>query len=213
MKTINKFLIMATLPVAALVGCGSDNNGGGGGGGGDSAATLGAEGTQIERLARPVINEGLILSNDFLNAFNMIPPTADLTEAAAPVLAEAAAVITAADMLDDKQDITVEQVVGAFLPDVMRIDTTLRIPPGKAAYNAGVSGSKGILTGGRKIEDDVGDITLSFLVAGDASGKSVKDNVSYAGVEGNPNQPGHKLLVGQTQRWGAARFPFVPDPN
>lgn len=215
MKTINKFLVMAALPVAALVGCGSDNNDSGqaNANSDSTATTLGIEGTQIERLGRPIINEGLVLSNDYLNAFNMIPPSADLSDAASPVLQEAAAVITAADMLDGKSDITVAQIVGAFLPDAMRIDTRNAIPPGKTAYNARVSGSQGILTGGRKLEDDVSDITLSVLVAGDPTGQAVKDNVSYAGVRGNPNQPGHKLLVGQKSRMGAARFPFVPEPN
>ena len=108
---------------------------------------------------------------------------------------------------------SVSTTVGAFIPDVMRIDTRLSIPPGVTAYNAATSGSLGILTGGRKLEDDAIDITLSFLVAGDATGNTVKDNVSYAGVAGNPNQPGHQLLNGQTSRLGAATFPFVTTPN
>src|SRR5207245_10888372 len=50
---------------------------------------------QIERLARPAVNEGLVYTNDYLNAYNSIPPSSDLSAAAAPVVAEAAGVITA----------------------------------------------------------------------------------------------------------------------
>ncbi|MBC7714867.1 MAG: DUF4331 family protein [Rhizobacter sp.] len=167
---------------------------------------------QVERLARPAINEGLVVSNDFLNAFNMIPPSADLSAAAAPVVNEAANSIVAFDMLDGKTDTTVAQVANAFLPDVMRVDSRLDLAVATTAYNADVSGDRGMLTGGRKLEDDVMDITLSFLVAGDATGAAVKDNVSYEGTPGNPNQ-GHKLLYKQTERKGPASFPFLAKPN
>lgn len=174
---------------------------------------LGAGATQVERLARPAINEGLIISNEFLNAFNSIPPSADLSDAAAPVREEAALVIDAADMIDGKDDLPTSAVTNAFLPDVMRIDTRLDIAPGKTAYNADVSGDLGMLTGGRKIEDDVIDITLSFLVSADATGDKVKDNVFYEGVPGNPAQPGHKKLYQQKNRKGPASFPFLAEPN
>lgn len=202
------------LPVAILmlgtlaISCGSnddDDNDGGVQREEEATGPLGPDAMQVERLARPAINEGLIISNDLLNAFNMVPPSADLSDAAAPVRAEAATVIDAADMIDGKDDTTVAGVATAFLPDVMRIDTRVNIAPGKTAYNADVSGDKGILTGGRKIEDDVMDITLSFLVAGDATGKSVKDNVSYNQV--------HKLLYRQASRGGRAQFPFLATPH
>ena len=32
---------------------------------------------QIERLGRPAINEGLVITNDYLNAFNSISPSQD----------------------------------------------------------------------------------------------------------------------------------------
>ena len=184
-----------------------------------AAAPAGAplSGSQIDRLARPAINEGLSITDASLNAFNSIPPSADLSPAAAPVLAEDANTLMAFAALGQKLGLppapSVATTVGAFVPDVMRIDTRLSIPPGVTAYNAATSGSKGMLVGGRKLEDDVIDITLSFLVAGDASGMTVKDNVFYEGVPGNPNQPGHQFLVGQTSRMGPATFPFVTTPN
>ena len=172
---------------------------------------------QRDRLARPAINEGLIITDAYLNAFNSIPPSADLSEAAAPVRAEAVKSLNAFSALGQKLGLSqappATTIAGAFLPDVMRIDTRVSIPPGMTAYNAATSGSKGILTGGRKLEDDVIDITLSLLVAGDPTGNTVKDNVSYEGVPGNPNQPGHKMLNGQTARLGPATFPFVTTPN
>ncbi len=151
----------------------------------DIWGTISVNGKQVERLARPAINEGLIITNSFLNAF---------------------------DRIDGKIDIPAAKVVAEFLPDVMRIDTRVNIPVGTTAYNADLSGDKGILTGGCKLEDDVMDITLSLLVAGDATGQAVKDNVSYAGAAGNRNQ-GHKLLSGQTTRLGPAFFPFLSRPN
>ena len=128
------------------------------------------------------------------------------------LLAEAAASIDIFDGIDEKDDTTVEGVATAFLPDIMRIDTRKSMTVSTTAYNSDVSGSRGMLTGGRKLEDDVIDITLSYLVAGDASGNSVKDNVSYAGTPGNHHQ-GHKFLYKQKTRKGAAFFPFLSRPD
>lgn len=187
---------------------------------GQMAAMMDDGFVQIERLARPAVNEGLIISNDHLLAFNSIPPTFDLrtdNTAVLAVLQEAATALGVVDALDGRLDFAPgfdSAVVGGFLPDVMRIDTSKSIPPGTAGYNGAfelVDGRHPILTGGRKIEDDVIDITLSYLVAGDPSGNSVKDNVTYQGVAGNPGQ-GHKKLNGQSNYGGAAVFPFLAGP-
>ena len=219
---MNKFIVIKTLQVAgtvaglvtALAGCGNDNKNGSGNPGNQPGQ---APGSQIDRLARPAINEGLSINDSTLNAFNSVPPSADLSDAAAPVRAEAVNTLKAFAALGQKLGTTPAPppatTAGAFFPDVMRIDTRNSIPPGTPAYNSATSGSKGILTGGRKLEDDSIDITLSLLVAGDATGKTVQDGVSYAGVPGNPNQPGHQLLHGQTSRGGTATFPFVTTPN
>ncbi|MEW5857120.1 MAG: DUF4331 domain-containing protein [Cyanobacteriota bacterium] len=148
---------------------------------------------QFERLARPAINEGLIVTNDFLTAFNSIPPTLDLSDAAAPVRAEAVATLNAVDLADGNDNVDPLAIAGAFLPDVMRIDTT--VPSGYAnALNA-----KGSPIAGRKLGDDVIDITLSVLV-----GSPISDNVSYTGTPGNPAQ-GHKPLE--------PNFPYLAPPN
>ncbi len=187
---------------------------------------------QIERLARPAINEGLVRGNDNLNAFNSIPPTLDLAtgnSAVLAVLVDASASLDLFDIIDgtdDHGDGFASEVVAGFLPDVLRIDTLASIPPGTAAYNgAFVVNDSGapMLTGGRKIEDDVGDITLSYLVAGDVtalSGRAISDNTFYGGSAGNSAQ-GHKPLHGQTvpaapdtiTPGGAATFPFLAAPH
>ncbi len=176
---------------------------------------------QIERLGRPAVNEGLLVSNNKLVAFNSIPPTLDLATdnpAVLEVLTEASFALDLVDSLEGTNtfgDGFNSEVVTGFLPDVMRIDTSKAIPPGTAAYNGDfvlVRGTKAaMLTGGRKIEDDVIDITLSYLVAGDPSGGTIKDNVSYQGTAGNSSQ-GHKLLNGQTSYGGPATWPFLATP-
>ncbi len=145
---------------------------------------------QFERLGRPAVNEGLIVTNDFLNAFNSIPPTADLSDAAAPVGAEAKATLIALGNSDERAN----TLLGAFLPDVMRIDTTQ--PSGYGlALNA-----KGSPIRGRLLEDDVIDTTLSVLT----NGAVTADNVYYEGTPGNPSQ-GHKPLE--------TAFPYLALPN
>ncbi|MBW4493880.1 MAG: DUF4331 domain-containing protein [Oscillatoria princeps RMCB-10] len=148
---------------------------------------------QFERLARPAINEGLILTQDYLNAFNSIPPSLDLSDAAAPVRNEAVATLNAVDLADGSDNVDPNAIAGAFLPDVMRIDTT------KTSGYASAFNSKGSPIGGRMIKDDVIDITLGVLV-----GSPVSDNVSYDGAAGNPAQ-GHRPLE--------ANFPYLPAPN
>lgn len=167
---------------------------------------------QIERLGRPGINEALIITNDYLNAFNSIPPSADLSPDAAAVVGEAVATLNAIDMLDTVDDVDPNVIAGAFLPDVMRIDTTLAITTTAQAFASNVSGSLGILTGGRKLEDDVIDVYYNALV-GPASAGALGDNVRYQGYAGNPAQPGHQLLHGATVYNGAATFPFLATPN
>jgi hypothetical protein len=145
---------------------------------------------QFERLGRPGINEGLIVTNDFLNAFNSIPPSADLSPAAAPVGAEAKTTLKALG----NDDTRANALLGAFLPDVMRIDTIQPSGYGKA-LNA-----KGSPITGRLLLDDVIDTTLTVLT----NGAVTADNVSYEGTPDNPAQ-GHKPLEPQ--------FPYLALPN
>ncbi len=144
---------------------------------------------QIERLARPAINEALVISNDYLNAFNAIPPSADLGADAAPVRAEAIAVLNVVTGLIAGGPTSAE-VAAQFLPDVMRIDVTnanAAVGPSTTDANVGyiscvnASGAGPLLCGGRKLQDDVIDITLSYIAGGvPTQPYAVGDNVAYA---------------------------------
>lgn len=204
------------ITTTTLSSCDNDSNSSPAPISGTGSEEAAASSTMVDQLARPALNEGLSINDATLNAFNSAPPSAHLSDAAAPVRDEVVATLVAFKKLGAALGTTPAPepavTAGAFLPDVMRIDTRVNAPVGKAAYNAATSGDKGMLTGGRKLEDDVIDITLSFLVAGDATGKTVSDGVTYAGNYRNSNQ-GHKMLNGQTARNGKATFPFVAAPN
>jgi len=109
--------------------------------------------------------------------------------AAAPIVAEAAAFLSA--LGNDAARVGV--LLNAFLADVNRIDTN-----NPSGYAAAVN-TKGSPVRGRKLRDDVIDITLTVLT----NGAVTSDNVSYNG----PNLGGsrHKALL--------KGFPFLAAPN
>ncbi len=154
--------------------------------------------TQVERLARPAINEGLVLTNDYLNALNSVGPDFEAAalagqqpaaDIAGPIVAEVINTLKAVGN-DDERALA---LVKAFLPDVMRIDSSA--PSGYAnALNA-----LGSPVRGRLIKDDVIDITLSVLT----NGGIVSDNVSYDGP--NAGGFGHKPLMSE--------FPYLAPAN
>ncbi|MEM8675171.1 MAG: DUF4331 domain-containing protein [Cyanobacteria bacterium P01_G01_bin.67] len=154
---------------------------------------------QVERLARPAINEGLVVTQDLLQALNGVTPDfevaalkgeAKAAKAASPIVNEVKQTLLALGNSSERAD----QLIGAFLPDVMRIDTT---EPSGYANDLNAKGSP---VRGRLLEDDVIDITLSVLT----DGAITSDNVSYEGVEGNPAQ-GHQPLE--------ENFPYLAPPN
>jgi hypothetical protein len=163
--------------------------------------TITVAGQQIERLAQPAINEGLLVSNALLNALNSVGPDCEAqalagiepcASAAAPIFAEAIRTLQALGNAPTQ----VNAIVGAFLPDVMRIDATQ--PSG---YAAAVN-SFGKPIRGRKLLDDVVDITLS-VIGSNLPATLRTDNVTYLG----PNLGGsrHKPLLKE--------FPFLAAPN
>ncbi len=187
---MKKLMFLAVAALSVVPGC-RDSSGGGGG------VPAPVPYLQVERVARPAINEGLFHSNDFLNALNSITPAQEPGALVGAVAAEAVATMDALDAADGVENLTATQVITAFIPDVMRIDSTLASGYG-AALNA-----VGSPVRGRMLLDDVVDITYSYLITGLTG--AVPDGVSYAGVAGNEAQPGHKPLL--------AGFPYLPKPN
>lgn len=158
---------------------------------------------QIERLGRPGVNEGLVVKNDYLNTLNQVSPKFEAAALAgqqpeATAFAPIAADVTAYLMALGNSPARTNALVGAFLPDVMRIDTTLasNYSPTIPASCLNTLGSP---VCGRKLTDDVVDLTLAVLT----NGAITSDNVSYAG----PNLGGarHKPILSQ--------FPYLADPN
>ncbi len=154
---------------------------------------------QVERIGRPGVNEALLTTNDLLNTLNSVTPEFEAAAlagkqpaagAAAPIIAEASRTLKALG----NDDTRTNALLGAFLPDVLRIDTTAPTGFG-SALNA-----KGSPIGGRLLKDDVVDITLSVLTNGAVKG----DNVSYEGTPGNPAQ-GHDPLISD--------FPYLAPAN
>lgn len=154
---------------------------------------IGFGGGQVDRLARPAINEGLIVTNAYLNALNSIGPDCEAdalagrepcASAAAPIVAEAIGTLRAFG----NSPARALALIQAFLPDVMRIDTTQPSGYGNALN------SRGSPIRGRKLLDDVIDITLSVVT----NGAVTSDNVGYS------TPPHHPLLM---------TFPYLAAPN
>ncbi len=166
----------------------------------ETVSVKGADGnySQIERLARPAINEGLILTHAFNNALNSVGPDFEAAalagrqpqaDIAGPIVAEAKATLMAVGNSEERAD----ALIRAFLPDVMRIDTSK--PSG---YGAELN-ALGSPIRGRLVTDDVIDITLSVLT----DGAITSDNVAFAGPDATGR--GHQPLL--------AQFPYLANPN
>lgn len=175
---------------------------------------------QVEQLARPGINEALLRTNLFLNIYNSVSPafisralvagTPENT-AAAPVLGEAIDSLNLFTALDGPGGANTTTLAAAFLPDVMRIDTSINtITSGTTAYSAAFVASgpnAGAPAAGRKLTDDVVDITLTVLTGGTVT----TDNVPYY-PNANPGV-GHQRLNQQLVDNGPATFPFLAPAN
>ena len=186
MKNITSIISITNLLI--LAACSGSSGGSGKKSNNNSASS---SYTQVERLARPAVNEALVLSNDNLNSFNSIPPSSDLDSsnpAVAAVLNEAVAVLTVVRNLGLNAGLTppeTKDVAAQFLPDMLRISIddshygalhelnpndsrTGDSAQNEVGYTSCVSLTAGapLLCGGRKIRDDVIDITLSYIAGG-----------------------------------------------
>ncbi|WP_225938125.1 DUF4331 family protein [Leptothermofonsia sichuanensis] len=145
---------------------------------------------QTEQLARPGINEALLFTQRNLAAYNRIQPTTQNSSQLQAIAAEATQTLRAFG----NSDADISAILGAFLPDVMRIDTT---GPSGFAEDFNRFGSP---VRGRKLKDDVVDVALGALTGN----RIVTDNVSYEQTPGNP-ATGHQPL--------APTFPYLAPPN
>lgn len=166
-----------------------------------TATTSGAvEYVQVERLARPAINEGLIRDNTLLNLWNSVGPDVDATTAAKPIADHATETLQALGNTTPQ----IQALFTQLLPDVMRIDT-LKTSGYASSFGGStpldnLSSPKKIPLGGRMITDDVMDITL-FLIVPDQTNTAVP-NLRSDGVTYNA---AHKAVL--------TEFPYLPAPN
>ncbi|MCY7281861.1 MAG: DUF4331 domain-containing protein [Cyanobacteria bacterium CAN_BIN43] len=142
---------------------------------------------QTEQIARPGINEALLFSQGNLAAFNRSQPSRSVPPAVARE-------VTTVLLSLGNSPARTTALIGAFVPDVMRIDTT-----GPSGF-ANALNTLGAPVRGRMLKDDVIDIALTVLT----NGAVTTDNVSYDGVPGNPAQ-GHSPL--------ATTFPYLAPAN
>lgn len=147
---------------------------------------------QTEQLARPGINELLTtgVNQEIYAAYNRTQPTRSTEGEAGVVRNNIKQTLMAVGNDDTRANI----LLNALLPDVMRIDTTIR-----SGYGAAVNKLNAPI-GGRMLLDDVVDISLGLV-----TNNAIRtDNVSYNGAPNNPAQ-GHQPLVNS--------FPYLALPN
>jgi hypothetical protein len=193
---------------------------------------------QIEHLARPGINEALLLSDGFLEGYNATAPSFTGVPAATLdlVVGEAKTVLKAlylgscllsgalgltagangtalkpglvpcvevgpaifvggaltgtvlTDATKDQAQVYADRMFDQFVPDVMRIDTGIAssgyLNSGGVAL-AGVCGDPTarlpLLCGGRRLDDDVIDVTYNYLIGGLAGTAGAEVDVTTAG--------------------------------
>lgn len=204
MKLLNSkklFLSLATTTLAfGFVACDPSKS--------TSPGSVSGTYVQVERLGRPAINEALIFQNANLNLWNSVSPSIDLTPAGGGIVTEAGGTLTAINSYATGQGLMpppVSQVVSGFLPDVMRVDTTKAFPGASAtltsigggmAYAGCLGATKAILCGGRKLRDNVVQITVNYLANG--------LNAGLAGVTYDPMTQGPPALL--------TGFPYLAAP-
>ncbi len=142
---------------------------------------------QMEQFGRPGINEVLLTRQNNLAGYNATQPSRSVPNA---VVNDAKRTLLSLGNSDARAN----ALLGAFVPDVMRTDTT-----GASGY-ANALNDRGAPVRGRLLADDVVDISLAVLT----NGAVTSDNVSYQGTPGNSGQ-GHDPLV--------TSFPYLALPN
>ncbi len=187
MKKFIPLSAVAGIAALAMAGCG----GGGGSNGRQSYV-------QKERLARPVVNE---VFATVANNQHLINDTINPTDDAAQLSPDITGFMKGTA---GRSDATTNVVNAVLVPDVMVADLSKRTP---AAYlGVETNGATGGTFGGRKLQDDVVDISLGIVFG---------NTVSALGLA--PDD-GKEIAALTTDNVGATKtylstFPYLPAPK
>lgn len=210
----SRTLLLALASAAILSGCMGENStpSVGGGGGGGTSKVIGVWATtsvqnggtfeQRDRLARPVVNEVFAtVANNRHQVNDRIPPTEDKNELANDIRK----FMDEAFGANDRSAAHVNTIVAVLVPDVMKADLS---QPGPAAYlgveTAGATGGK---FGGRKLNDDVVDISLNIVF-----GTTLSD-LGLIPADGKQIPTLTSDNVGPTGHGYKATFPYLGQPR
>ncbi len=203
--------VTAILGLAALAGCdagsrsggfsGPPNGGGTGGGGGGSGGGGGNGQTfqQVDRLARPVVNEVFAtVANNRHQINNQIAPTQDPAEIANDIQSFMTGTAGRSQQITDV-------VKAVLVPDVMKANLNAS---GQAAYlGVETNGATGGTFGGRKLTDDVVDISLGIVFG---------NTIPSLGLAPNDNKAIPSLTsdnVGPESKNFQGTFPYLGNPR
>lgn len=188
MKNIIQLSAVAGLAAFVVVGCG----GGGGNSNGGSKQTF----TQKERLARPVVNEVFATVANQQHLINdTINPDKDKVELEPDIRGFMKNTAGRSDEITNL-------VATVLVPDVMVVDLSKRTP---AAYLGELPAFGGGF-GGRKLEDDVVDVSLGIIF-----GKTLS-NAGLVAADGKDITALTKDNVGPSKTY-LNTFPYLPTPR
>ena len=195
MKNLIQFSAVAGVAMLVSAGCGG---GGSGSGGSNSTQTF----AQRERLARPVVNE---VFATVANSQHLINDTINPVQGSQNDASELAPDITGFMTGTAGRSAAITNVVKAVLvPDVMVVDLSKTTP---AAYlGVETNGATGGTFGGRKLQDDVVDISLGIVF-----GTTISD-LGLAPADGKQIPSLAKDNVGPSKAY-LSTFPYLPNPR
>jgi len=201
MKNIIQLSAVAGLAALVIAGCGGGGSGSGFGGNGDGNDNRSQTFSQKERLARPVVNEvfATVANNQHLINDTINPPQ-DPQELAPDIQSF---MKSPAGRSDDVANF----VTSVLVPDVMIADLSKR---GEAAYlgfeTGGKTSATGSTFGGRKLQDDVVDMSLGIIF-----GKTLA-TLNPALDDGKETPSLTSDNVGPSKMY-LNSFPYLPDPR
>ena len=191
-KMLIAYSVVGTLGVLSLVGCSSGSGG---------TQTY----TQMDRLARPVVNEVFATVANNRHAINdQDNPTDDSGQLANDIQS----FMTGAGSVAGRSQATTDVVKAVLVPDVMVVDLS---KTGDAAYLGSETGGATSATaskfGGRALTDDVVDISLGVVF-----GTTVSD-LGLAAADGKQTPSLTTDNVGPGGKHFTTTFPYLGAPR